>query len=63
MELAVMLLLRRTADDDVAILAADGHVRVELTAELALGALHGEAPAVDRDVDTAGNGDWEATDA
>jgi hypothetical protein len=36
---------------------------VELTAELALRALHGQAATVDRDVDTAGNGDWEATDA
>jgi hypothetical protein len=62
-ELLVVLLLRRTGDDEVAVRAIDGHVRVKLTAELTLGALHGQAATVDRDVDTGGNGDGQATDS
>src|SRR5688500_3046497 len=61
-ELLVGLLLGRPGDDDRVVLAADLHVGVELTAELALGPFHRDAPALDRDVDARRHGNGKATD-
>jgi len=61
-ELLVGLLLRRPGDDEVLLLALDGHVRVELAGQLALRPGDREDPPVDRHVDAGRYGDWEATD-
>src|SRR6187397_2827790 len=62
-ELLVDLLLGRSGDDDRAVLAAHGDVRVQLPRELALGTLDRDRPAVDRHVDAGGDGDGKATDS
>src|SRR5439155_21758546 len=61
-ELAMGLLLGRPADDDRAVLLADGHVGVELTAQGPLRARDREPPPLDRHVDGRGDGDGHAAD-
>src|SRR3990172_2225301 len=62
-ELLVHLLLARAGDDERALLPAEEHVRVELPAERALGALDGHAAAVDLEVDAGGHGNGQTADS